>query len=93
MDCPKCGKSSFDYEGAKKVIESRSDQKGGVRRRRECPACNYRFTTYEIHQHNLVADPECRKEMISDFKEEITKTVNKSRETILFALDQIFLDL
>tara|TARA_B100000287_G_scaffold145274_1_gene137115 strand:- start:201 stop:482 length:282 start_codon:yes stop_codon:yes gene_type:complete len=93
MDCPKCGKSSFDYEGAKKVIESRSDKKGSVRRRRECPACNHRFTTYEIHQHNLMTDPECRKEMISDYKEELSKTINKSRETILFAIDQIFLDL
>ena len=93
MDCPKCGKSSFDYEGAKKIIESRSDKKGGVRRRRECPACHFRFTTYEIHQHNLMTDPECRKEMISDYKEELSKTIHKSRQSILFALDQIFLDL
>jgi|TARA_R100001082_G_scaffold2273_1_gene2027 transcriptional regulator NrdR family protein len=93
MDCPKCGKSSFNYEKARKVIETRSDQKGGIRRRRICPACEYRFTTYEIHQHNLITDPECRKEMILDYKEELSKTINKSRETILFALDQIFLDL
>tara|TARA_B100000700_G_scaffold71567_2_gene79682 strand:+ start:363 stop:644 length:282 start_codon:yes stop_codon:yes gene_type:complete len=93
MDCPKCGKSSFNYEKARKVIETRSDKKGGIRRRRICPVCEYRFTTYEIHQHNLITDPECRKEMILDYKEELSKTINKSRETILFALDQIFLDL
>ena len=48
---------------------------------------------FEIHQHNLVSDPECKKEVMSTYKEELSKTINKSRESILFALDQIFLDL
>ena len=42
MRCPKCGCSDD------KVIDSRSVKDGyGVRRRRECIHCNYRFTTLE----------------------------------------------
>lgn len=42
MRCPYCG--SFDD----KVIESRTMQNGeSIRRRRECTACGYRFTSYE----------------------------------------------
>ncbi len=42
MLCPFCGK---DHD---KVIDSRSSDQGRViRRRRECLACNRRFTTYE----------------------------------------------
>ena len=93
MNCPKCGKSSFEFEGASKVLETRSDKRGGIRRRRICPACAWRFTTYEIHQHHLVDDPECKKEVMATYKDELSKTVNKSRESILFAFDQIFLDL
>ena len=88
MNCPKCGRSSYEFDGASKVIETRSDGRGGIRRRRICPACDWRFTTYEIHQHDLVGD-----EVVKTFKEELSKTINKSRESILFAIDQIFLDL
>jgi transcriptional repressor NrdR len=42
MRCPKCG--NFDD----KVIDSRSAKGGAaIRRRRECLACEHRFTTYE----------------------------------------------
>lgn len=42
MRCPKCGHDND------KVIDSRSVRdKLGVRRRRECLFCNYRFTTLE----------------------------------------------
>lgn len=42
MRCPKCG----DIED--KVIDSRLSKDGdSIRRRRECIACNTRFTTYE----------------------------------------------
>ncbi len=42
MRCPKCGTNED------KVIDSRPWKDGAViRRRRECLACNYRFTTYE----------------------------------------------
>jgi transcriptional repressor NrdR len=50
MRCPKCGCQED------KVIDSRSSREGAViRRRRECTACTYRFTTYEeIEQEGLV---------------------------------------
>ena len=42
MRCPKCG----DLED--KVIDSRLSKDGdSIRRRRECNACSFRFTTYE----------------------------------------------
>jgi len=42
MKCPKCKKTE------NKVIDSRLIQDGNAtRRRRECIACTYRFTTYE----------------------------------------------
>src|SRR6185503_140191 len=41
MRCPYCG------EAASKVIDTNHDARGGVRRRRECLACNQRFSTYE----------------------------------------------
>jgi transcriptional repressor NrdR len=40
MHCPRCGKSDL------KVVDSR-DNANGVRRRRQCLSCEYRFTTYE----------------------------------------------
>jgi transcriptional repressor NrdR len=41
----KCSQCSF---GDTKVIESRDVSDGeAIRRRRACPTCNYRFTTYE----------------------------------------------
>ena len=88
MDCPKCKKSSFDYESTQRDLESRSDQRGGVRRRRMCPACGWKFTTYEVHKHNILSDLEMRK-----YKEELSKTVEISRQSILVALDKILLDV
>ncbi len=42
MRCPNCG-----YE-ENKVIDSRPlSKENGIRRRRECEKCKYRFTTYE----------------------------------------------
>lgn len=42
MKCPKCGYTES------KVIDSRPTDEGGcIRRRRECLACQHRFTTYE----------------------------------------------
>src|SRR5436190_23864957 len=42
MRCPKCGCQDD------KVIDSRASREGAtIRRRRECLACAYRFTTYE----------------------------------------------
>ncbi len=43
MKCPRCG--AVDS----KVIDSRStDDFASIRRRRSCPTCGYRFTTYEV---------------------------------------------
>lgn len=43
MKCPFCGHAES------KVIDSRpADEGASIRRRRECLACNRRFTTYEI---------------------------------------------
>ena len=42
MRCPKCGDSST------RVIDSRmQDATNAIKRRRECTACGYRFTTFE----------------------------------------------
>ncbi len=50
MRCPKCG--CLDD----KVIDSRASREGAtIRRRRQCIACGYRFTTYEeIERAGLV---------------------------------------
>lgn len=50
MRCPKCGCQDD------KVIDSRASREGAtIRRRRECIACGYRFTTYEeIERAGLV---------------------------------------
>lgn len=50
MRCPKCGCQDD------KVIDSRASKEGAtIRRRRECIACGYRFTTYEeIERAGLV---------------------------------------
>ena len=46
MRCPKCGCQDD------KVIDSRASREGAtIRRRRECAACNHRFTTYEEVEH------------------------------------------
>lgn len=40
MKCPKCGSENIS------VVDSRGDD-NAIRRRRECQACTFRFTTYE----------------------------------------------
>ncbi len=46
MRCPKCGCQDD------KVIDSRASREGAtIRRRRECAACQHRFTTYEEVEH------------------------------------------
>jgi len=50
MHCPKCGSDQT------RVIDSRVNSKGrGIRRRRECESCSFRFSTQEqIIKENLV---------------------------------------
>ena len=46
MRCPKCGCQED------RVIDSRSSREGStIRRRRECLACEFRYTTYEEIEH------------------------------------------
>jgi len=40
MDCPRCGAGT-------RVLESRRAADGATRRRRRCPSCEHRFTTFE----------------------------------------------
>ena len=44
MKCPQCG--FIDS----KVVDSRPTEASGIRRRRECLNCHYRFTTYETYE-------------------------------------------
>ena len=49
MKCPSCHKEDS------KVVDSRSIKGGeSIRRRRECEACNFRYTTYEYVLDNPV---------------------------------------
>ncbi|PWU20668.1 MAG: transcriptional regulator NrdR [Verrucomicrobia bacterium] len=50
MRCPKCGTQDD------KVIDSRASREGtAIRRRRQCNACGFRFTTYEeVERSGLV---------------------------------------
>ena len=49
MRCPSCHKEDS------KVVDSRSIKEGeSIRRRRECNACNFRYTTYEYVLDNPV---------------------------------------
>ncbi|WP_209122061.1 transcriptional regulator NrdR [Alkalihalobacillus sp. BA299] len=50
MRCPAC-----EFNGTK-VLDSRPSHEGkSIRRRRECEACNYRFTTFEtVEEHPII---------------------------------------
>lgn len=65
MRCPKCGGQDD------RVIDSRASKEGAtIRRRRECLACNHRFTTYEEieRQGLLVVKRDGRREEFSKDK-------------------------
>jgi len=65
MRCPKCGGQDD------KVIDSRASREGAtIRRRRECIACAFRFTTYEEVEHEglLVLKRDGRREEFSKDK-------------------------
>jgi transcriptional repressor NrdR len=47
MRCPKCVSDRLS------VIDSRADGSSIIRRRRECQACQFRFTTFERIERNL----------------------------------------
>jgi transcriptional repressor NrdR len=73
MRCPKCGCQDD------KVIDSRGSREGStIRRRRECLACHYRFTTYEEIEHEglMVVKRDGRREQFS--KEKLLTGVRKA---------------
>jgi transcriptional repressor NrdR len=50
MKCPNCGKEED------RVLDTRAAHDGdAIRRRRECSACNYRYTTYEYIERTPIA--------------------------------------
>ncbi len=62
MRCPFCGNPDS------RVLESRpTEDAGAIRRRRECPSCGRRFTTYERFEESplLVVKKDGRREMFS----------------------------
>ena len=65
MKCPFCGCEDS------RVIDSRSGEEGAsIRRRRECPRCGRRFTTYEKYEQIplLVIKRDGRREMFDSKK-------------------------
>jgi transcriptional repressor NrdR len=73
MKCPYC--NTFET----KVIDSRMNQTGdSTRRRRECPRCNGRFTTYEKVEEAMpvVIKKDGRREAFN--REKIVEGINKA---------------
>jgi len=73
MRCPKCGCQDD------KVIDSRASREGAtIRRRRQCIACGFRFTTYEEVEHAglLVLKRDGRREEFS--KEKLLSGIKKA---------------
>jgi len=65
MRCPKCGGQED------RVVDSRASREGAtIRRRRECTACNHRYTTYEEVEHDqlMVLKRDGRREEFSKDK-------------------------
>ncbi len=73
MRCPKCG------EQEDKVIDSRASKEGAtIRRRRECLACDHRYTTYEEIEHEelTVVKRDGRREPFS--REKLVQSVKRA---------------
>lgn len=84
MKCPFCG-----YEDSR-VVDSRSvDGGGSIRRRRECPQCGRRFTTYEKYEQVplLVVKRDGRRELFDSKK--ILAGLLRAFEKRPFAYEQI----
>lgn len=65
MRCPICG-----YEDSR-VVDSRSiEDNSTIRRRRECPQCGRRFTTYEKYEETplMVSKKDGRRELFDEKK-------------------------
>ena len=88
MRCPKCGCQDD------KVIDSRASREGAtIRRRRECIACEYRFTTYEEVERAglLVLKRDGRREEFS--KEKLLSGRPISPKVIEDLVERIFNDI
>ncbi|MCH3951480.1 MAG: transcriptional regulator NrdR [Acidaminococcus sp.] len=84
MKCPFCS-----YEDSR-VIDSRSSDNGtAIRRRRECPKCGRRFTTYEKYEVAplLVIKKDGRREMFDSQK--LIAGLLRAFEKRPFSYDQI----
>jgi transcriptional repressor NrdR len=95
MRCPKCGCADD------KVIDSRASREGtSIRRRRECAACGYRYTTYEqIERARLMVQKrdgrteELSREKLFDGIQKACQKRPVSQEAINDLMEQIINDL
>lgn len=84
MKCPFCSYADS------RVIDSRSVDNGtSIRRRRECPECGRRFTTYEKYEETplLVIKKDGRRELFDNQK--LTNGLLKAFEKRPFSYEQI----
>ena len=84
MKCPFCSYTDS------RVIDSRSVDNGtSIRRRRECPECGRRFTTYEKYEETplLVIKKDGRRELFDSQK--LTNGLLKAFEKRPFSYEQI----
>ena len=84
MKCPSCSYADS------RVIDSRSVDNGtSIRRRRECPECGRRFTTYEKYEETplLVIKKDGRRELFDSQK--LTNGLLKAFEKRPFSYEQI----
>lgn len=84
MKCPFCSYADS------RVIDSRSVDNGtSIRRRRECPECGRRFTTYEKYEETplLVIKKDGRRELFDSQK--LTNGLVKAFEKRPFSYEQI----
>lgn len=85
MRCPGCGASET------RVIETRTADEGRiVRRRRECPSCLQRFTTYErVEEKRImwISKKDCRREAFD--REKIFRGISRACEKLPISLDKV----
>lgn len=84
MKCPFCS------YGDSRVVDSRSIDNGtSIRRRRECPSCGRRFTTYEKYEETplLVTKKDGRRELFDTQK--LTNGLLKAFEKRPFSYEKI----
>ena len=85
MRCPSCGASET------RVIETRTTDEGRVvRRRRECPICSSRFTTYEKTEEKRplrVIKKDGRRETFG--RDKIVRGISRACEKLPVSLEQI----